>query len=378
MLRILDRYILKHYLQTLAICFISLVGLYTVVDALSHLDDFLTHAPKYGGLFSLLTNYYGVRALSFFDRTSAILALMASIFTLLWLRNHNEMTALMAAGVSKLRILKPVLIASLLLFIVAAINRETLLPMFRAELMRDSRQFGKTEGKALQGTVDAQTGIIISGESAHVASQTIKNPQFVLPVTLANLGTQLVAEKAKFVVAADEKPGGYLLSNVDATSGILKQPSLQLSGEPVVLTPFDTPWLKEDQVFVVSGLTLEQVAEGNTWQNYATTAELIRHAKSPSIATTSDVQVAVHSRFLRPFLDATLLFIGLPIILARGGSNIFLSIGLCVGIVALFFVVTIICQFVGSSQWTTPALAAWLPLLIFAPIAVMFRGALTS
>ena len=48
----------------------------------------------------------------------------------------------------------------------------------------------------------------------------------------------------------------------------------------------------------------------------------------------------------------------------------FFSAGLCVLIVAFFFLVVLICHGLGNSYLISPALAAWAPLLIFSPLAV--------
>jgi lipopolysaccharide export system permease protein len=378
MLRILDRYVLFYYVQTLVICFVSLTGLYVVIDTLTHLDQFTAHADAHGGLLPLLARYYGYRTLDFFERTSAILALIAAIFTVLWLRKHNELTAILAAGIPKLRVLKPVLIASLLVAFVAALNRECILPQVRGELMQDADDLGAGATRELQPCIDAQTGILLGGETTVVTDRSIQNPQFVLPKQLAEHGTRIVGQRGVYQPPSDERPGGYLLSGVSEPRAPASLASVRLEDMPVIITASDAAWLTEDQVFIVSGISFEHLAAGDAWHDYASTAELLRHARSPSVDVAANAHVAVHSRFLRPFLDVTLLFIGLPIVLAWGGRNVFFSIGLCLAVVAAFLAGLVICQFLGESSWTSPALAAWLPLIIFAPAAVALRGAFTS
>ena len=43
----------------------------------------------------------------------------------------------------------------------------------------------------------------------------------------------------------------------------------------------------------------------------------------------ADVRVAVHYRFVKPFLDLTLLFLGLPMVLGHRKHNIFAAAGGC-------------------------------------------------
>ena len=91
------------------ICFFSLTGLYIVIDGFANLDDFMIYADKHGKLLPVMGEYYAYRSLSFFDRTSGILTLIAAMFTVTWIQRHQELTALEAAGLSKGRIIKPVI-----------------------------------------------------------------------------------------------------------------------------------------------------------------------------------------------------------------------------------------------------------------------------
>jgi lipopolysaccharide export system permease protein len=83
----------------------------------------------------------------------------------------------------------------------------------------------------------------------------------------------------------------------------------------------------------------------------------------------ADVRVAIHTRLMQPFLDTTLLFLGLPFVITRTNRNPFIAIGLCLTVVSVFMVVVLGCQSLGTSGWLQPTLAAWLPLIVFAPVA---------
>ena len=96
---------------------------------------------------------------------------------------------------------------------------------------------------------------------------------------------------------------------------------------------------------------------------------MIHQLRSPSTDLGADVRVAIHTRFIQPFLDTTLLFLGLPFVITRTNRNPFLAIGLCLAVVTTFMVVSLACQSLGTNGWLAPTLAAWLPLLVFAPIA---------
>jgi len=95
-MRIIDRYLLRQFVQTFLICFLSLIGLFVVFDLFTNLEEFLIAGRNAGGVFSFIAQYYTYKTILFFDRTGGLLALVSAMFTVAWIQRHNEMTALMA------------------------------------------------------------------------------------------------------------------------------------------------------------------------------------------------------------------------------------------------------------------------------------------
>jgi lipopolysaccharide export system permease protein len=352
------------------ICFLSLAGLYIVIDGFGHLDHFVDYADKHGNLLATIGEYYAYRSLAFFDWMSGILALVAAMFTVTWIQRHHEMTALLAAGIPRLRVLRPVLFAAICVSFLAVANRELVIPQTREQLATDTKNLGGQQAAKIQSRFDSQTDILIGGDTIVIADQKIVRPSFVLPFGLDRYGRQLSAAEARYLPDRDGLPGGYLLTGLTAPKVLLSQPALELDGRPVIFTPASAPWLGPNEVFVASGVSFELLAAGSTWRDYASTRELIDELRRPSTDLGADVRYAIHSRLLQPMLDTTLLFLGLPLVVSRGNRNPFFAIGLCVGVVALFMVVKLGCHSMCLTGWLKPPLAAWLPLMVFAPIAV--------
>ncbi len=374
---IIDRYMLRQFAQVLVICFLSLIGLYIVIDAFGHLDHFVDYSAKNGSLLGTLAGFYAYRAIAFFDRTSGVLTLVAVMFTVTWIQRHHEMTALLAAGITRVRVLRPVLAAAIGVSLVAAANREVVMPSIRHQLALDSRNLGGEQEAIMQSRFDHQTGILLGGENIVPAGQKIIAPNFVLTRgQFDQFGKQLTAAEARYLPAHGDLPSGYLLSGVTAPKPLLSKPSLLLDGKPIIITPIGNDWLQRNQVFVVSGVSFEFLSAGATWRDFASTRELIHQLRSPSTDLGADVRVAIHTRFIQPFLDTTLLFLGLPFVITRTNRNPFIAIGLCLAVVTIFMLVVLGCQSLGSGGWLQPPLAAWLPLMIFAPLAAATIDAL--
>ena len=370
-MRIIDRYLLRQFLQAFVICYLTLTGLYVVFDAFTNLEDFLRSADRAGGLVKLMGTHYGYQSILFFDRTSGLLTLVAAMFTVSWIQRHNEMTALMAAGVSRIRVVRPVIAAAIAITLLAAANRELVIPLFRNELARGPHDLTGDRARTLSPQYDNQSDILICGASTYRNEQRIAEPSFLLPPSLSHYGSQLEAENAYYRLPEGDRPGGYLLEDVRQPNDLDTRSSLHLRGKPVIITPHDAPdWLKSGQCFVVSEVTFEQLTGGQAFRQFASTAQLISALRNQSMDFGAGVRVAIHSRLVNPVLDITLLFLGLPLVISRGSRNVFVAIGMCMGVVSVFLLVVIGFQQLGSSLVLSPALAAWAPLMLFVPPAV--------
>lgn len=370
-MRIIDAYLVRQYVQTFLVCFISLTGLYIVIDAFGHLDELLAQADHQGGVLAVVGPYYAYRSLLFFDRTSGILALISGMFTVTWIQRHQEMTALLAAGISKGRVILPVIVCALAVSLVAASSREAVIPRIRQHLVTDTRTLSEDAGHAIHPRYDNRSGIFLNGAKVFPNQQRIEAPRFLLPAGLNQYGKSLAGGDAFYRPAEGKRPSGYLVTGVSQPETLDRRPSLQLAGRTVLFTPHDYPWLEADQCFVASDVAFDLLASGSSWQQYSSTAELIRALASPSLDFGAPVRVAVHTRLIQPLLDATLLLLGLPLVLSSRNRNAFVAIGLCLLVVIVFMIVALACQFLGASSLIRPpALAAWLPLMLFVPVAV--------
>ena len=367
---IIDRYLLRQFVQTFVICFASLTGVFVVFDAFTNLNAFMDCA-RGAQLLKLMATFYAFQSIFFFDRTSSLLVLMSAMFTVTWIQRHNEMTALMAAGISRLRVVTPIIAAAITVTLLATVNREVVIPRYKQQL---SQRPTDPQGRAsleVASQYDFETSVLIRGRAGFQDGQRIEKPDFLMPRELDAYGPQLVAENAYFQPAAKDRPAGLLFDAVQEPKNLDRKPSLMLNGKPVVITPHDRPdWLKPGQAFLVSDVTFDQITGGMTFRTFSSTAEMIRALRNRSLNFGADIRVAIHSRIVQPLADITLLFLGLPLVVTRESRNVFLAIGLCMGLVGLFFVVGIGFQQLGASGLISPVTAAWAPLLLFVPAAV--------
>ncbi|HAA72254.1 MAG TPA: hypothetical protein DCE55_24170 [Planctomycetaceae bacterium] len=368
---LIDRYICWLFLRVSLCSAACLIGLIVLIDVAGNFEEFIGFGDhSLHGFLRVIGTYYLARSLIYFDWMSALIALMSTIFVMTWLKRTNEMAALMAAGIPSSRIVKPLIIAAVAVATGAALNREFLLPRFSDELSRNAQDLRGTRKRPLEPKYDAETDILLAGHHTLAAQQQIVNAAFQLPQSVPGYGRKLVAKTASYRPPYNDRPGGYLLSGITQPESLSKLPTLTITGRPVVYSPIDTDWLEENQCFVVSKVTFQQLAGGKAWQRYAPTWHLISALRNPSLDYGADLRVTVHQRLLRPFLDISLLLLGLPIVLSRNHQSLFVAVGQCLLLVAAYYLLTMVFEWMGSRSYLlTPAQAAWGPLIVLAPFA---------
>ncbi len=369
-MKIIDRYLVLLFAKVLVVCFVSLVGLFIVIDLFANLDELWSYGRRReGGFGMVLAEYYGPRCLQFFDKTAGILAMISVVFVISILQRTNEMTALVAAGISRARVILPLMLAACFVSWLGVANREFGLPQVRASLARNAQDWMGDHSRKCTPKYDLRTDILISGKSTLAKNRQIEEPLFRLPQELATWGRQIAADAAFEQPATADHPAGYLLRGVKLPVNLPQLPSQKLDDQIVLYSPADMPWLKADECFVVSVVTFEQLTVGGAWRNYLSSYELITGIRGRVIEPGADVRVTLHARLVQPLLDFSLVLLGLPLVLTGTSRNIFLAAGMCGGMVALLYFVVFTCHGLGSNYLLDPTLAAWIPLVVFGPVA---------
>ncbi len=135
-MRILDKQRYWAFLKAYVICYVSLVGLYIVIDAFSNLDEFSKRAEGVVEMMLVMGRYYLIHQSGFFDQLSGVIGMMAAIFTVTCMQRNNEQLAMLAAGISTHRAIRPVLISSLIVGAITVANQEIVMPRFAEELAK--------------------------------------------------------------------------------------------------------------------------------------------------------------------------------------------------------------------------------------------------
>jgi lipopolysaccharide export system permease protein len=364
-MKLLDRLLILNYIKSYLVCLISLLGLYIVVDLFTNLDDFAHHHHGPWALTRAMASYYGYKIPQIFDRLCEPIVLLAAMFTVAWMQRNNELLPLLSAGVCTRRVVRPVLVSAGLMLGLSALNQEFVIPHIADRLLssRDDPD-GSKEIHVLQGGFDPN-GIHIEGQSALRDQRLVREFDCVIPDSIAGgFPVPLHAREARYVSGSGPRKGGWLLT--DATPARLDNWTQSQVLEMI----------NPGKYFLYTQeLDFDVITRDKKWFQFASTWRLVEELNKPDSPRLAPMAVLFHMRLTRPILGLVLVFLGLSVILRDQNRNVFISAGMCLALCAFFFAACFACQQLGNNDYLPPALAAWLPVLVFGPLAFVLFDA---
>ena len=380
---ILDRERYWAFAKAYFICFTALVGLYVVIDAFSNLDEFAKRADGIKELVPVMGRYYLVHMSEFYDRLCGVISMMAAIFTVTWMQRNNELLAMLAAGISTQRVIRPVIVSALVVSGFAVANQEWVMPGLAEELQKTHDDDG-TRKVQVFGRLDGN-GIFIHGDSGDRNSRTVYSFGVTFPEEIFGKGRDLSAEQACYIPAnhpTAPQTGGWLLRGVPIDEPFVTNQTILVKitdekGFPPPVTSVRN--LGRETYFLHTGITFPTLTRNRQWYQYAPTVDLVRGLADPANEPEkNDIAVFLHGRLLRPLLALALLGVTLPLVLGGYGRNMFVNLGYSLATSAVFYATVFVCQYLGAQSVIPAELSAWGPLIGFGTFAVARWGAIRS
>ncbi|HEV3257272.1 MAG TPA: LptF/LptG family permease [Gemmataceae bacterium] len=357
-MKLVDRLLVRGYLKAYVICLTSLLTLYIVVDLFTNLDDFAEHHSNLTAILKHIGTYYGYKVSQIFDRLCEAIVLLAATFTMAWIQRNNELLPLLSAGVSTRRVVRPILLGACATLGLSVVNQELIIPRIGIYLM-NPRHDPKGENEVPVGGAYEPNGIHIEGQVGSRKGMVVKGCFVVIPPSIAGCLVKLDAAEARYIPPANgpQHSGGWLLTGT--------QPAQLENWNLPVLEMIDPGkyFLKTDEV------DFDTITRPRTWFNFASTARLSKELSKPDTTRLAAMAVLFHMRLTRPLVGMILVLMGLSVILRDQNRNVFISSGMCLVLCALFFAAQFAAKQLGDNDIISPALAAWLPVLLFGPLS---------
>lgn len=358
----LDRYVLSLFLGSYAVALLIVVGLFLIMNLARNLDEFLQ--PDETGVVpagTLVLEYYVYEMPFLYLQVAPLVTLLAGLFSLTKLLRHNEVVAVLGAGISSHRLLLPMFVCAGVLALSMLGTRE----WFNERIgdRRDRLEDRLTEHRS----VPESENLWIKDADGH----PVRLGRWVdgTPPTIEGVEAwrlTFAPEKRWLLTEAERAVWDPFAGQWDLSGGSRQDiDHLERHPEPVEVIPAEAFTPGDVRRAVKSRSRPLDLSFGEV-------RSLV--GRDPD-----DIQLRtlLHHHLTFPLGHLVLPLVGLPLLLRRERARMEGLVGgflFCV----VYFGADFLCRSLGMRGVLTPLLAAWLPVLFFGSLGVVLFGSMRS
>ncbi|MBR0182243.1 MAG: LptF/LptG family permease [Bacteroidaceae bacterium] len=354
-LRKLDWYIIKKFLGTYFFSIVLIISISVVFDFNENVDKFTTNnAPLHGIIYDYYLNFVQYYANLF----SSLFVFISVIFFTSKLAENSEIIAMLAAGVSFRRLMVPYMFSACIIAGITYYLGTDVIPRGSVKRLAFENQYKRqlkvpTWADNVQLQVD--TGVIAYMEHYDGPSHT--GYHFSLDkFEHKKLVSHLTAMTAEYDTISDVR-FKWTLRNVNIRE--LKG----LREKITFINQIDSIIKLEPQDF----LTTNKMQETMTSEQLE---DYISRQRIRGTAGLQDFEVEYHKRIAAPFAAFILSIIGATLSSRKRKGGMGFALGLGLALSAIYILLQGICSSFSTQAGMAPWLAAWLPNIIYIPIAI--------
>jgi lipopolysaccharide export system permease protein len=349
-MQIIDRYVLKGFIQSLIYCILAFILLYIIVDLFNYIDEMMrNNIPA-----ETILLYYVMLAPTIFVQIAPMAALLATIYALSNLKRYNELIAMRASGISLWQILRPLLFATALLSLVVFIVNDKIVPesmpissTIREDEIRDMDKKDKVVFKDI--AVFLTGNRILYARSFNIKEKELKDIILHQNDDEQTLVMKLSAERGFW------KERKWIFEN--GTTYRMNKAGY-IIGTPM---PFRRKVMdiKEKPYYFAQKGGLPE------FMNYKQLRSYIKKFAIKNSSTTRNLLVDLHYKTALPFVSLAVLLVASPFafMMQKGGILVGVGISILVGIV--FFGIQGISLAMGKAGVFPPFISAWLANILY-------------
>lgn len=350
MIKILDKYLLGKFLKTFVFVTVMLVFVVVVIDYTEKNDKYINH-----GLSALeISKYYLTFIPWIASFLTPITAFIATVFVTSALAAKTEIVAILASGVSFLRMLRPYFAGAIIIAAFSFALNGYIIPDankfrvgFEVEYLRRPFYFKEND-----------VHIKVKPDVYLYLQRYDSRKQTAYKVTLENIvGDELVAKLHAKSISWNDSSASWTLNDWWSRS----------------IVGMDEYIEKGEKKDTVINITPDDFGDKYSSEATMNMKELEAHIELQRSRGADDVQLFViekYIRYMQPFGILILTFMGVIISArkSRGGTGLQIAVGFLLAFVYIIFFVT--AKAIAESNSMHPMLAIWIPNITFSLVSL--------
>ncbi len=361
-MKILDWYIFKKFMVTFLFAILTITVIAVVIDTSEKTDDFVKSGLSFGGI---ITKYYFGFIPFIISMIFPLIVFIAVIFFTSKMAGRSETVAILAAGIPYNRMLRPYLMGALLLAAIMAWANAFVIP-------RANQIYSNFKSVYIDRNSSYQPGSGGSRDfyfrSDSVSFVGIKYYDTVNKSASSFFLDRIHDNKVVYNLRADYIRWDTAAKKWRAENTVERK----IDGLHETLT-------KHNSYLIDLNMRPNELRRDEYMKDKLSTPELlsfIRKEESRGTEGLNTYKVELYRRFATPVSVIILTLMGVAVAArkTRGGSGLHMAFGIVTA--ALFVVMDKFSTVFSTKGSFPPALAAWLPNIIFAVVAVfLYRNA---
>jgi len=345
-MKILDKYIVRNFLATLAFALIAFSVIFIIIDLVGFMDRFIDQ--KVG--FFIVAKYYIFYLPYIIVLILPVATLLASLFSVGQMSRYNELIAMQSSGLSIIRILYPLIVLGIIISITAAYGGERFVPLTnqkKTELYQthvDKMKLrSKTQTKNISLQVDENRWLLIGFfDNKTNTAFKVSIQKYVQKMLVSRFDAdRMIWEKEKWILI-----NGYIRQFSNNKENATAFDELELG---------DIRFRPEDIAKVQK--TTEEMSY---WELNNFIKEVKRTGGNPDRWL-----VDLYLKIAFPFANLIIILFGAPLASRKTRSGRSVSFGISLFICFLYFGFIKVGQSLGHNGTIPPLLAAWLGNIFF-------------
>ena len=350
--RKLDVYIVKKFIITFFVALLLIIGIVIIFDISEKIDDFVS---KEAPLKAVIFDYYVNFVPYFMNMFSPLFVFITVIFFTSKMAADSEIVAILSCGISFHRMMVPYIFSATLIAILSLCLNLFIIPDANKTRIDFENKYVKSRYKSVGRNVHYQ---IAPGEFVYAESFSSWN-NTAYRFTLEKIeDNQLVSKISAESAAYDTLKGSWKLKKY-----FIREYNNDLTDRTRSGRQMDTVIALSPKDFYLTEKTVETL-------DYKELNELIDLQKMRGDANIKYALIEKNTRFALPFSAFILTIMGVALSSKKRRGGIGWNIGLGIGLAFTYILFLRFSQMFVHTGALPPAIALWLPNMVFTMIAV--------